>query len=125
MNCARLLLFEDSADARDEVRYRLRETNHLIVAEAWTLERALRLVKSTLPYDVVLLDANLDHPERNGRDAHIIWSALGKLPVRPPVIGISTNELQDYGLSIPSQLDLTKDRIALLPQILETLPQPA
>jgi len=122
MRQARLLVCEDSLPARDEVRFSLRRTNHIIIAEAQRRRDALTALRS-FRFDVVLLDANLDHPERNGSDGHAIWAEIGKLSVRPYVVGISTNELRGYGLAIPDQYDLTKDRLALLPQVLESLPE--
>jgi len=75
--------------------------------------------EATRPYDVVLLDANLESQDKDGSDGRTIVMHMQRLGLTARVIGVSAERMTEYG--IPVDYDLGKQRLSEVADVIEEL----
>lgn len=112
-----VLHIEDHKDLSDAVKATLEVysgNRHSVVESAATIERAMLLLgqiaTGELVANIVLLDGNLSSGVHNGNDAKKILIRIAELGLSLKTIGMSSDKMSDYGITVDA--DLPKDKFS-------------
>ena len=91
---------------------------------AETRQEALRKLdkvaeEAAQPYDVVLLDANLESRDKDGSDGRTVVAHMHELGLTSRIIGVSAERMAEYG--IPVDYDLGKQRLSEVADVIDEL----